>query len=411
MCTWGEEIYRILGKEKGQMKKKVGRKRVAILVHCLFGGGMEHVAAQLSEMLSDAGFDVYLFLGEFHKKKSYPHKGKVVVLPHSSVYDWKNDLKEGAILLYDAYRIKKLKREHQIDVTISFSPMKNLINMLSDIGDKKILTVHSCCSVRTDLRGIYHSRLAFRCYNFSDQIVAVSQWCKKDLIRNYGVSKNKVTVIYNPIEKCDVKSIPIRKENVVLVVGRLQDVKQQWHIVRAFRCVLEQVPDAKLVIAGKGENERYLKQLCREMNLEKNTEFKGYVNDMASLYLQAKCVVFCSASEAFPCSVIEAMSYGVPVVAADCPGGIREIIAREDDCGTVITNTVLVSGGILTPKVDGKRYGSKEPLTKAEKEMAEGIIYILQNEDIREKMSENCYEISKLFGYKKISYQWERILQ
>lgn len=91
----------------------------------------------------------------------------------------------------------------------------------------------------------------------------------------------------------------------------MHDVKQQWHIIRAFKIVLEQVPDAELIFAGKGENEKYLRKLCHDLNIEKNVFFKGFVNKIDDLYRQAKCVVFSSSSEAFPCSVIEAMSYGV----------------------------------------------------------------------------------------------------
>ena len=45
-------------------------KKIAILVHGLYGGGMERVAAQLSIMLSDAGCDTYLIVGGFNKRET-----------------------------------------------------------------------------------------------------------------------------------------------------------------------------------------------------------------------------------------------------------------------------------------------------------------------------------------------------
>ena len=201
-----------------------------------------------------------------------------------------------------------------------------------------------------------------------------------------------------------------KEKNIVLIVGRMHDVKQQWHIIRAFKNVIDEIPDAELVLAGKGENEKYLRELCHELNIENNIIFKGFVKEIDRLYYQAKCIVFSSASEAFPCSVIEAMSYGVPVVAADCPGGIREIIVEKGLRLFDIKEAVTVKGGILTPRLDGVKYGAKVPLTKAEYEMAKGIIYLLKNEPVRSVMMRNCLEISKLFDEKRIAKQWLKLM-
>ncbi len=392
------------------MTVKRRKKRIAIIVHSLYGGGMERVAAQLSEMFSDAGYEVYIFLGVFQQRKNYLYKGNVILIPYTLLQDFNIWFKDIFMLMYETYQVKKFKKEYQIDVTISFGPMKNLINILSGGRGKKILTIHSCISVRNDLKGLYVNRAVFHGYNFADQVVAVSRWCKEDLVRNYGIRRERVKVIYNPVEKSEAWVSPLEKENVVLIVGRLQDVKRQWHIVRAFRRVLDQVPDAKLVVAGKGENEGYLRQLCREMAMEDSVQFKGFVTAMEELYCQAKCVAFSSESEAFPCSVIEAISYGVPIVAADCPGGIREIIDRENCCPDKINKAVLVKGGFLTPTPDGRKYSADEPLINAEREMAESIVYLLKEKEGQIKISRNCMQISRLFDSKKILYRWERIL-
>lgn len=385
-------------------------KRVAILISGLYGGGMEHVAAQLSIMLSDAGYDTYIMLGGYDKRKAYKHKGKISVVPLKYGDRQQSTGKEFILMLYNAYLVNRCKKTNKIDITISFAPEMNMLNMLSGTGDRKILTIHSCLSVRQDFKGLCYKHKTYKIYNFAYKVIAVSKWCKEDLICNYGVNKDKVKVIYNPVENNNRKYIP-SKENMVLIVGRMQDVKQQWHIIRAFKMVLEKVPDAKLVVAGQGENKKYFRRLCTDMKIDNSVFFKGFVNDIDTLYRQAKCVVFSSASEAFPCSVIEAMSHGVPVVAADCPGGIREIIVGNADCASKIKRATMVEGGILTPELDGKKYGAEVPLTVAECEMARGIVYLLENEFICSELAQKCLKISQSFVERKIKREWLKLLK
>lgn len=388
----------------------MAKKRVALVVNSLYGGGMERVAAQLSIMLSDAGHDIYIIVCSFNKRRAYNHKGKVIVLPFDFGERQQSKGKEFALILHNAFILNKCKRSNKIDITISFAPEMNMINMFSGTGDKKILTIHSCLSVRQDLSGLCYIRKVFKLYNNAYKVIAVSEWCKKDLICHYGVNKNKVKVIYNPVDSSSAQYISMKKENIVLIVGRLQDIKQQWHIFRAFKRVLEKVPDAKLVVAGQGENNKYFHRLSVDMGIDNSVSFKGFVDEIDKLYQQAKCVVFSSASEAFPCSVIEALCNGVPVVAADCPGGIKEILEGIRKKSGQIDKGIIVKGGILTPRLDGIKYDAGKPLTKEECELAEGIIYVLKNESKRRELANNCLEISKLFDGKIIKKEWLQLI-
>ena len=107
-----------------------------------------------------------------------------------------------------------------------------------------------------------------------------------------------------------------------------------------------------------------------------------------------------------PCSVIEAMSYGVPVAAADCPGGMREILAGDLKLSHQVHEVVVVKGGVLTPRLDGIKYDGAKALTRAERKLAEGIIYLLQNETDYANLVKNCFEISQLFHEKIMKRKW-----
>ncbi len=384
---------------------------IAILVHSIQDGGMEHVAAQMSEMLSGAGHKVYIIVSGFDRGKAYAYTGKIVVEPFHLLKTGQSLGKDIEMMFYNVYLAAKVKKRYKIDATISFAPEMNMVNMFSGIRDKKILTIHNCLSESHELGRLYNKRITYKIYNYSYKVVTVSRWCRKDMIQNYGVKKNKVEVIYNPVRNDGVLGINIKKENVVLIVGRLQDEKQQWHIIRAFKMVLDEIQDAKLIIAGKGENMKYLQKLCIDSGMSDRVFFKGFVKEIDKLYQQAKCVVISSASESFSCAAVEAMSKGVPVVAADCPGGIKEVITGKQECNLKINQLTIVKGGVITPRLDGIKYGADEPVTEAECELAKGMIYFLKNEEKYLEIASNCIEIGKLFNEDVIKKKWLNLLE
>lgn len=388
----------------------MNKKKIALMVHNITGGGMEHVAAQMSRMFSENGYKVFIFVWEFNRWDCFSYSGKIIKLEPVTIKGRKTILSELQWYIRNAYIVRKAKKKYQIDVSISFAPEMNLINLLSRYKDKEILTIHCCMSERSDFRGMAYNKHIVKWGNCAEKIITVSKWCEKDLIENYGINRRKVKTIYNPIEKIEIQS-DRRKENIVLAVGRMHDVKQQWHIVRAFKEVVKLVSDAKLVIAGKGENERYLKKLSDELGLNEHIIYMGYVKKMDELYENAKVLVFSSASEAFPCSALEAIAKGVPVIAADCPGGISEIITGKTRYKEYVGDKIYGVCGILTLPLDHVKYDGNTPLTKAEKILADSIIEMLVNETLYKRAIKGCLDIGHKFCIDRIGKEWVKQIE
>ena len=128
--------------------------------------------------------------------------------------------------------------------------------------------------------------------------------------KNFHIFSSKLEVIYNQSEigaKCELRA----KRNVILVVGRLEKIKQQWHAIKAFRYISERVPDSELWIAGNGPDEEKLKNLACSLKIENKVRFLGYVKDIGKLYFEAKILMMTSKSEAFPCVAVEALSHEI----------------------------------------------------------------------------------------------------
>ena len=157
------------------------------------------------------------------------------------------------------------------------------------------------------------------------KIIAVSNTTKKDIVRFYQTPEEKIEVVYNGYEKTsNIKHLAsnssIEKvEPYILYVGTIQPRKNIGTLIEAFAKFKTAHPELKLVIAGKKGwlyEETFIK--VKKMNLEKHVRFLGFVDDptLISLYKHAFWFVLPSFYEGFGIPVLEAMSYGCPVISS-----------------------------------------------------------------------------------------------
>ncbi len=135
------------------------------------------------------------------------------------------------------------------------------------------------------------------------------------------------TTVFRPGQKNLLRDRYGIEGEVVLFVGRLTRDKAPDAILKAFQRVTSVVPDAKLVLVGKGKEEATLRDLQRRLNLE-NVYFLGMVprNEMPFIYAGAQVLVLPSVFEIFGNVVLEAMATGLPVVGSKI-AGMADVIA------------------------------------------------------------------------------------
>lgn len=393
--------------------------KIAIMVPTLNNGGAEKVAADLSIYFEQKGYEIFIFSQSKQKLKDYNHGGKIICVERSvGVKQEDNNTEFLSHLMKDASIYRELKKKYQIDITISFMQVSNLLNILSRYNDKVIVTLHSVMSYRADLsKAVGYGNKIFRyLYQFADKIVLVSQFCQEDWIKHYGDLFSKTTAIQNPVNAM-VKHDYIGEEisrwdfgsNVVISVARLDGVKQHWHLIRAFKNVLSRCPDAHLLIAGDGILKDALKSLGEQLEIDDHICFLGFVDEVDQYLQRCKAVVVTSASESWCNAIAEAMAQGVPVVTNDCPGGIRELMGVGKRPKFKNRN-VITDCGIITPKLDGQKYTADVPLTREERLLADGILLLLADDDLRQKMSGKCLENIKKYDLQNIGEKWEEML-
>ena len=160
---------------------------------------------------------------------------------------------------------------------------------------------------------------------------------------------------------------------VVLFVGRLTAVKRFDRLLEAFGLVLQEVPEALLVVVGQGEEIE--KVLLAAAPFGESVRLLGWRSDLANLYGSADVVVISSDNEGMPVTLIEAAMAGVPGVTTNA-GSASEVVEHG------------VTG--LVVDLDGEK-------------LAQGIVELLQDHDRRRNMGEAAARRAKQrFGSERL---------
>jgi len=176
----------------------------------------------------------------------------------------------------------------------------------------------------------------------ADVVVAVSEFTRQTLIREYGVDPAKVEVVHNGIDYYQESSLDKDLELVenleemkkigysfVTFIGRLTMQKGAEYFLQAAKRCVEYKPDTKFVIAGSGDMEEYLMQETARLGLSMNVIFPGFLREekLRALYHVSDIFVMPSASEPFGLVALEAMVHGTPVVLSK-NSGVSEVLSH-----------------------------------------------------------------------------------
>jgi glycosyltransferase involved in cell wall biosynthesis len=174
------------------------------------------------------------------------------------------------------------------------------------------------------------------------------------LLKYCFVDKKKINIVPNGIDPemfdkitCDATFLgkyTLDKESFVLYIGRLYSLKGIQYLIRAFQNLKKEYRKLKLVIAGTGDFEPYLRKIAED---SKDILFVGYVGSMMFkklLYENCLAVVVPSIYETFPMVVLEAMVCSKPVIASNT-GGIP-IMVKHGENGFLVKPRDV--GGIET---------------------------------------------------------------
>jgi len=183
----------------------------------------------------------------------------------------------------------------------------------------------------------------------ADHIFVQSEQMKID-IAGEGISKSKMTPVPGsvnleniPYEKPVAEVLPTKqvRGTAVVYLGTLSRMRRLDFIIRAFGKVLEEIPDARLYLLGKGntpEDEEFMKAEVSRLGIEDTVEFVGFIPmDEAWEYIRKAAVCLSPYYPTFtllstsPTKLIEYMAMGKPVVGNDHPE--QRLVIEESQAG------------------------------------------------------------------------------
>ena len=392
--------------------------RIMIIVPSLSGGGAERVATTLA---SQFVMKHEVVLVTYYSVDAAYSIDERVVVECLEISGGSSLINKNINSIKRIRQLKKLKRKYDIECAISFLYAPNFENVMSRGRERVIVSLRHKYSV--NYHGLKGAINSFTCKK-ADLSVALSKNVMYDQITNYNTPRDKIITIYNPcnLEKIDkLANEPTNNESfdqireqfdrIIITAGRLTEQKGQWHLIRAFSSVVKQYPSTALVILGEGELKGYLNDLILEYGLENKVLLLGFHKNPYTYLHKADIFAFTSLFEGFGNILLEAMACGLPIVSCDCDAGPRELLAPETDLHHFADKVQLEKYGILSPVMDGKKYGSDVPLTYEELQFAEGLSSLLSNSELLSHYS-LCSK-TRIQDFKKevITQIWENHLK
>lgn len=321
--------------------------------------------------------------------------------------------------------LRRLKTHLRPDATISFLSGPNLLNVIAKGPGLTVPSIRGSRRYEANSskieRWLYRWLLDPLTTWGADALVCVSEGVRREMsgrrgdrpgskfhtISGYVEPEALFRAAAQPVAD-DLK--PLSRVPTIVAAGRMSREKGFDHLIRVFAGVKSEVPSARLLLIGDGPLVETLKRLCAELGLTAGSDagndviMAGYRENPVSYFQLAKVFVLSSLSEGLPNILIEALAAGIPVVAADAPWGVDEVLGVSAGArGRAHRRSEPLEApyGILMPMIDDPRhYAAWERI----------LVHQLQNADLSNTSSERRRRRVRDFDCASAALQWEGLL-
>ena len=375
-------------------------KKISILSLHLGFGGVEKSVVALANLLCKT-YDVEIACSyKLYDKSVFELDKRVKVKYLISNYkpnreeflkEFKNKKIKG-IIKEGKYAVKVLKLRKKTMVNYIKNTDSDVIISTKDIFDEYLgnFAKENVLKIGWE-HNHYHDNLKYadtvtRASKNLDYLVLVSNQLTmfyKERLRKYGVKCIHIPNILDYIPKKKSKL----DEKRIVSVGRLSPEKGYMDLLKIFNKISNKYPDWHLDIVGDGVEKEKLLKYINDNNLEKNIILHGFRKKdyIDKLFLKSSIYVMTSYTESFGIVLIEAMSYGLPVIAYSSAEGALELI----DSG---------SNGYLI------KHRNEEAMIKK-------ISDLIEKKEEREKIAKNGLESVKKYAGDEVVKTWIDIIE
>lgn len=370
-----------------------------LITPMLHQGGFERICVFTARLLKDL-YDVYLVV--------FTTKDIFYDVSGLNLIDLDLGAVEGkagkAINLYKRVkRLKSLKKELGIDISYSFGTTANLANVLSKHKDITWAGIRGYNGLSDRGAGLIFGR--------ADCVVSCTKTMEAEINRAFRTKKSGT--LYNPCNLEEIrelsqkeadegtgavwKAFVNRRGALVVSMGREDDLKGFWHLLKSFALLKKELSDARLMIIGDGSYVEYRK-LAGELGISESVCFTGVLKNPFPLLSRADVYALTSVSEGFPNAMIEAMACGVPCVSVNCKTGPAEILQENYTVCHDRNKVYHADYGILTPVFRGEKNFKAGDITAEEEIFARELKTLLTDSALYHHYKDRAVERAGAFG-------------
>jgi N-acetylgalactosamine-N,N'-diacetylbacillosaminyl-diphospho-undecaprenol 4-alpha-N-acetylgalactosaminyltransferase len=352
------------------------KPRLLFVINSLAGGGAERVFTSLLSASENRRSEYDMTVALLDQDP-----------PGYALPDWipVHQLDCGGKLAPSLARLGRLIRTLDPDLVVSFLTRANIAAALSGLSRRRPVVISERANTNAKLdRGSFpmlRKALVRLAYPRADRVIVVSPGVGDCLAADYGVRRDRLTVITNPVDvealravAAEEPAIEVRPDDVV-VVGRLRAEKNLPLAVRGFA---RSGWAGRLILLGEGPERSALRSLGDSLGLGKRLLMPGFVRNPHAIVARSALLVHTSNHEGFCNALTEAMALEVPVIATDCLYGNAEILDVDEHPAD--GEVVRGKGGLLI------RTNDEQALVRAMALMSDGSFRARTGSEGRERM-------------------------
>ena len=342
------------------------KKKIRIIIGSLNIGGTEKQLLEIINFLAKKNWEIELI--------TLKEKGFLINNLNPKIKVTNLNIKSSSKitnLFLIFYKLFKIFKKDSKTLTHFFLPQAYIIGMLAAI------TANSKCKLIMSRRSLnlYQNKYPLSriieklLHKKVSKILVNSEAVKKQLVTEENVNKNKIKTIYNGI------NVKYRKKNnefknlKIIMIANLIPYKNHEMVLNSLKIIKNKLPkNWRILFIGRDDGiKNHLLKLSKKFRINKNIVFKETKN-VNNFLKDSNLGILCSKEESLPNSILEYLSYKIPVISSNV-GGCREIIKNKRN-------------GLLLKKNNSL-------------ELSKAILYVLKNKNIAKKFSDEGLKIIK----------------
>lgn len=391
------------------------RKKLMLISPMLHQGGFERVCITTARLM-EAYFDVTIVI--FNSANiAYDVTGL-------SIIDLQLGVRKGKVakilnLLRRSVRLFFLKKKLRPDIAYSFGPTANLANALSRTGREKVwLGLRNYTDVEEHMKIRLFTRL-------SDRMICCSKTIEQKLHDRFHF--DRTSTLYNLYDveairrEADAKEPKLpwgrtaengRPIRCLVSMGRDDDMKGFWHMLKAFSLIHMDVPEARLILLGAGSFALYQK-LAEDLGILDVVYFAGMQKEPYQYLKKGEIYLLTSRNEGFPNALVEGMALGLAAVSVNCMTGPAEILLENGDVSCFERQksrgempVIYGEYGILVPAMQRERNLNAQDISQEEQNLAAIVTGLLQDDALLSRYRRAAKERAGIFTYESYVEQF-----